>query len=217
MDISADELREWIQILISTGLLLLTVVLACATIAYTSATRSMAEATHAQAAAAKHRPYVHLFFHWKADTVGLRNIGDRVAHEVKVEIHADFLREGGGFLAAARLLKEPIPSLAPGGEVKESCGNTAIKGSNHEKVDVTVSYRDSEGIEYSERAKIRLSDAAEWFAASPPVGPSREESSREAFRFTVGDSLEKAAGALSRLGRAAEAIADKVTGDERLR
>ena len=189
LDLPWPDIRDWAQFILSVGLLLLTAVLARATVEYTRATERMADATKEQADAARHRPYVHLFMDWRADTVGLRNIGDRVAHRVVVEVHKDFLRERGGFLEGSKLLSEPVPSIAPGDQVKESLGNTALRDGNLETVEVTVSYEDGDSHHFDERVMLRLADAAEWFRGSPPIGPSHAERELAKFRAELTDAI----------------------------
>lgn len=214
----AWDSSEWLaltQAVTAVGLLVATVFLAVATRRYTRATEGMAvagrgqaEASRAQATAAleqaraaQHRPYVHLFLHSRADTLGLRNIGDRVAHNVEVEVHQDAEREPGkgGFLSGSRLFGQPVVSLAPGDEVKESRGNTWIRGSARDLVfDVTLRYEDGEGNRYQERVRASLGEAAEWIPTDPPFGPSREEARLQAHMTILEEQLERIANAVSR-------------------
>lgn len=203
-DVDWNEIRDWSQVVFSLALVVATVVLAKATIRYQRATETLAETSKQQAAASDtqtlaidrqtkaleqqasastalaeaslHRPYVYLTLDWRWDGIVLRNTGDRVAHDVRMEVIEDY-HKADGYLSKSRLATETIGSLAPGDEMRESRGNTRIRGAGRDEPPVTVevSYRDADGRGYAERRTMYLQNQGEWVGGSPPIGMSNEE------------------------------------------
>lgn len=163
-----DDVLSWAQVVASVGIAGLTVALVWATIRYTKATERMAAATEP-------RPYVHLFMRSEGATVGLRNIGNRVAHEVSVEINKDHFEESTPFFGQSPLFRRPIPSIPPGGDAKDSFMLGVITPASVAEMDVTIRYADADGRTYSERVAISAASYADWFHNRPLAGWSRDQ------------------------------------------
>lgn len=146
------------------------------TLALTFFTFHLRNATNAMAEAALHRPYVHLFLRPENATVGLSNIGDRVAHDIRIRIlKDDHSKAQNGFLGQLLFLRHPIPSIPPGGEAKDGSVLGVIAPGSDTELAVEILYRDGDGRSYRETTRARAADYADWFRNTPMGGSSAKE------------------------------------------
>ncbi len=188
---------DWASIVLGVASLLVALALTYATWEYTKAARAQASATRDQAEAVRHRPYVFLGLDWRADTIVIENSGDRVALNISITVHQDFVTrpeadsESVAFLGKSHLASVPSAGLAPGQRIRESRGNRMVRRATRDDViDFTISYYDADGHQYSERAQYSLGEVRDWLGGSPPVGVSQAE--RDAYERVkrVVDAIE---------------------------
>jgi hypothetical protein len=142
---------------------LTSMVLVCLAYQLNKITKSMAES-------ALHRPYVFLFMKSEGSTVGLRNNGDRVAHDVRVRILQDHTESGTSFFGQSLLFRHPISSIPPGGETKDSFMYGVILPASVATMAVEIIYRGQGGKTYRETVHLRAADYADWFHNRPLEG-----------------------------------------------